>query len=53
VRDAALTHLRTIAYEDAIDAARNEKLRTDLLEKLRSAGVTSAERILITDLVIQ
>jgi flagellar basal body-associated protein FliL len=53
IRDAALGFLRTVTYEEAIDAAGGSKMRTEMLERLRSAGATKAEHILITDLVIQ
>lgn len=53
IRDATLSHLRTLSYEDSIDAEKSEKLRSDLLERYRSAGATGAERVLITDLVAQ
>jgi flagellar basal body-associated protein FliL len=53
VRDAALTYLRTMTYEDAIDNAKTDKLRADLLEKFRTVGAVAASRVLITDLVVQ
>ena len=53
IRDASLTYFRSIAYEQVIDASANDKIRTELLEKLHLAGMASAERVLITDLVVQ
>lgn len=53
VRDAALTYLRTMTYEDAIDNAKTDKLRGELLEKFRAVGALTASRVLITDLVVQ
>jgi flagellar basal body-associated protein FliL len=53
IRDAALSYLRLMSYEDAIDSNHSEKLRSDLLEKFRAAGAVTAERVLVTDLVVQ
>ena len=53
VRDAVLAHVRTLAYENVTDAAQVEKLRAVLLEKCRHAGAATAERILVTDFVVQ
>jgi flagellar basal body-associated protein FliL len=53
MRDALLTHLRTIPYEDVVDAERMEKIKKDLLEACQKAGARDAERILVTDLVVQ
>lgn len=53
IRDAILTYVRTLSYEDATNGAHMAKLRADLLERCHAAGATTAERILITDLVIQ
>jgi flagellar basal body-associated protein FliL len=52
VRDAALSFLRTMPYEDAIDP-KTDKVRAELLERVRQIGATHAERVLITDLVVQ
>lgn len=52
IRDALLSHIRTLAFEDA-ESKNTEKLRAELLESCRKAGATSAERVLITDLVTQ
>ena len=53
IRDAALSYLRTVTYEEAIDATKADKLREDLLEKFQKAGASEAERVLVTDLVVQ
>ena len=53
VRDAALAYLRSLTYEDAVDGARSDKVRSDLLDRFRSVGAVAATRVLITDLVIQ
>jgi len=53
IRDAALGYLRVVAYEDALDSTKSDKLRADILERVRAAGATAADRILITDLVVQ
>lgn len=53
IRDAILSYMRTLTYEEAIDAVHSEKLREELLERTKKAGATGAERILITDLVSQ
>jgi len=53
IRDAALTYLRGMTYEDAVDSGKTDKLRTDLLERIRNTGAAAASRVLITDLVVQ
>jgi flagellar basal body-associated protein FliL len=53
IRDAILSHMRTLAFEDAVDAQHSDKLRDDLLEACKKAGAIGAERVLITDLVSQ
>jgi flagellar basal body-associated protein FliL len=53
IRDAALGYLRTIPYEEALDSRKTDKVRGDLLERCRATGATSADRILVTDLVLQ
>jgi flagellar basal body-associated protein FliL len=52
MRDAALGYLRTLTYDDAIDPLASDKMRPEILGRLKAAG-TGAERILITDLVVQ
>jgi flagellar basal body-associated protein FliL len=53
IRDAILSYVRTLSYEDAVDAQRSEKLRSELLDRCHKAGAVTAERVLITDLVSQ
>jgi flagellar FliL protein len=53
IRDAILAYMRTLTYEEAIDTARSDTLRDELLERCKKAGAIGAERILITDLVSQ
>jgi flagellar basal body-associated protein FliL len=53
IRDATLGHLRTVRYEDVIDPAAGEKMRADMIEHLHTAGVPTAQHVLITDLVVQ
>jgi len=53
MRDATLSYLRVLSYEDALDNTKADKLRADLLERFRAAGVKSLQRVLITDLVVQ
>jgi flagellar basal body-associated protein FliL len=53
IRDGALSYLRGLSYEEALDGGKNDKLRNDLLERIRAVGAASAQRVLITDFVIQ
>jgi len=53
IRDAILTYLRALTYEEAGDGARMEKMRTDMLERCTKAGASSAVRVLVTDFVLQ
>jgi flagellar FliL protein len=53
IRDAILSYVRTLSYEDAVDAERSDKLRAELLERCQKVGAHTAERVLITDLVSQ
>lgn len=53
VRDATLAYLRALTFDEAIQPARMEKARGDLLDKYLIVGLPGAERILITDLVLQ
>jgi flagellar basal body-associated protein FliL len=53
IRDAALGYLRSLTYDAVIDPAGGDKMRTELLERLRSSGAPAAEHVLITDLVLQ
>jgi flagellar basal body-associated protein FliL len=53
IRDTSLGYFRTLAYEQVVDPTANDKMRTELLERLKTSGMASAERVLITDLVVQ
>jgi flagellar basal body-associated protein FliL len=53
IRDAVLGYLRTQTYEASIDPSSGDKMRTELVERLRASGAPTAEHVLITDLVIQ
>jgi flagellar basal body-associated protein FliL len=53
IRDAILSHMRTLPFEEAVDAQHSDKLRDELLERCKKAGASGAERVLITDLVSQ
>jgi flagellar basal body-associated protein FliL len=53
IRDGFLGHLRTMSFEDALDQAHTEKLKTELIERARAVGVPNVERVLITDYVVQ
>lgn len=53
IRDAALVYLRALTYENATNTQRMESMRTDLLRSFREAGATTAQRVLVTDLVVQ
>jgi flagellar basal body-associated protein FliL len=53
VRDSTLGYLRSISYEDALDASASDKIRNEVLERVRGCGASKAEHVLITDLVVQ
>jgi flagellar protein FliL len=53
IRDAILSYVRALSFEDAADGAHVEKLRAEMLERCHGAGATGAVRVLITDFVIQ
>lgn len=53
IRDAILSHLRTVTYEEATSNAPLDKLRGELLEKCKGVGAAGAERILVTEMVVQ
>jgi flagellar basal body-associated protein FliL len=53
VRDASLSYLRTLPYEQLQDATSTEKMRTDMLAAIKASGTSTAQRVLITDLVVQ
>lgn len=53
IRDGVLAHLRTLTHEQVTDPGQAEKLRTELLERCKAAGAVTAERVLVTDFVVQ
>lgn len=53
VRDAALTYFRTITYEAATTQGLDEKGREELLARIRQNGGGEAEKVLVTDFVVQ
>lgn len=53
IRDAVLTYLRSLTHEQAVDPGHVEKMRNDLVEKCQKAGAAGAEKILVTDFVVQ
>ena len=53
IRDAVLTYLRGASFDDLTDPKSAEKTRGEILEKIKSSGAADAQRILITDFVVQ
>lgn len=53
IRDAVLTYLRGASYDDLTDQKLTEKTRTEILDKIQRSGASEAERVLITDFVVQ
>jgi flagellar basal body-associated protein FliL len=53
IRDAVLTYLRGASFDDLTDAKKAEKTRAEILETIKKSGAGEAERILITDFVVQ
>jgi len=53
IRDAVLTYLRALSFEEAGDGTRMEKMRSEMLERCTKAGASSAVRVLVTDFVLQ
>jgi len=53
IRDAVLTYLRGMSYEEISEPTHLQKIRVELLAHCKEAGVEQAEKILITDFVIQ
>lgn len=53
IRDAVLVYVRSLQYEDVADPRKGEKMREEILERCRKAGAVAAERILVTDMVVQ
>ncbi|HVH45748.1 MAG TPA: flagellar basal body-associated FliL family protein [Labilithrix sp.] len=53
IRDGVLAYLRTLSHEQVTDPGHAEKMRTELLERCKAAGANTAQRILVTDFVVQ
>lgn len=53
IRDAVLTYLRNTTYEEMSDKDRQEKIRAQMLDRIHAAGALGAEKILVTDMVLQ
>ncbi|MDB4947092.1 MAG: hypothetical protein JWP97_6626 [Labilithrix sp.] len=53
IRDAILSYVRAMSYEEASDGAHMEKVRTEMLERCHGAGAVDAVKILVTDFVLQ
>ena len=53
IRDAILSYVRAMSYEEASDGSHMEKVRTEMLERCHGAGAVDAVRVLVTDFVIQ
>ncbi len=53
IRDGVLAYLRTLSHEQVIDPTHVETMRVELLERCKASGATSAEKILVTDFVVQ
>ena len=53
IRDAILSYVRALSYEEAADGSHVDKMRAEMLERCHSAGATGAVRLLITDFVLQ
>lgn len=53
MRDSILGMLRTRSYEDMTDTERTEKFREEILDKVQKSGAKTAEKILVTDMVVQ
>jgi flagellar basal body-associated protein FliL len=53
IRDSVLSYLRTLTYEMASDATRMDRMRNELLERVRATGAPPVTRVLVTDLVVQ
>lgn len=53
IRDAVLTYLRTMSYEEVSDREHFQKMRVELLAHCKEVGAEHAEKVLITDFVIQ
>lgn len=53
IRDAVLSYLRSMTYEQVTDPQHFSKIRVELLAHCKEVGAEQAEKILVTDFVIQ
>lgn len=53
IRDATLTYLRSLTFEEASNSDHLEQLRADIRDRLKTIGATAVENVLITDFVTQ
>ncbi len=53
LRDATLTYLRALTFEEAANNQHVEKMRGELLERFIKLGAIAIDQILITDFVTQ
>lgn len=53
VRDASLAYLRTMSFEVATTQGLDEKAREELIGRIRAMGAPEAEKVLVTDFVVQ
>ena len=53
VRDATLSYVRSLTFEQVQGDQGMEGIRKDLLEKYHALGAMGAERVLVTDLITQ
>lgn len=53
IRDSILGMLRNLSFEEAVDTSRTDKFREEILDKVQKSGAKSAEKILVTDMVVQ
>jgi flagellar basal body-associated protein FliL len=53
IRDSVLTHLRKMTYEEISDPTHFAGIRKELLEECKEVGAEHAEKVLVTDFVIQ
>jgi flagellar basal body-associated protein FliL len=53
MRDATITRLRALTFDEAANAATQEKLRDELLERYHEMGAHEAQKIWFTEFVMQ
>jgi flagellar basal body-associated protein FliL len=52
-RDAVLSYIRTVTYEELGSKEGVDGIRAEILERLHAAGAMPAQRVLVTDLISQ